>query len=173
MTISLWLNPKEHFTSNTATAMRLFSSREATGTDGIQLLLNRSSTNVYTIQLSYYYDGSWKTKNLNGNSGEPANTFAIDSWRHIVAVFDGSNISVFFDGTLSRSFPGQLTESLIGSPNDSDATFTLGASNNGTNTVNKNVYIDSVEIVENLTIDANQAATLFADSTRQTSITDV
>jgi hypothetical protein len=178
MTISLWFNPKEHFTSNNLTTMRLFSSRETSGTDGVQLLVKRSSTNFYTIQLSYYYNGAWRTKNLNGNSGESAASFAIDSWRHIVAVFDGSDILVFLDGVYSAGVAGfsvsnQLTESLIGSPNDSSATFTLGASNDGSNTVDKNVYIDSVEIAENLTIDASQATTLFADSTRQTSIRDV
>ena len=158
--------------------MRLFSSRETSGTDGVQLLVKRSSTNFYTIQLSYYYDGAWRTKNLNGNSGESAASFTIDSWRHIVAVFDGSDILVFLDGVFIDGVAGfsvssQLTESLIGSPNDSSATFTLGASNDGSNTVDKNVYIDSVEIAENLTIDASQATTLFADSTRQTSIRDV
>ena len=178
MTISLWFNPKEHFTSNNLTTMRLFSSRETSGTDGVQLLVKRSSTNFYTIQLSYYYNGAWRTKNLNGNSGESAASFTIDSWRHIVAVFDGSDILVFLDGVYSAGVAGfsvssQLTESLIGSPNDSSATFTLGASNDGSNTVDKNVYIDSVEITENLTIDASQATTLFADSTRQTSIRDV
>ena len=178
MTISLWFNPKEHFTSNNLTTMRLFSSRETSGTDGVQLLVKRSSTNFYTIQLSYYYDGAWRTKNLNGNSGESAASFTIDSWRHIVAVFDGSDILVFLDGVFIDGVAGfsvssQLTESLIGSPNDSSATFTLGASNDGSNTVDKNVYIDSVEIAENLTIDASQATTLFADSTRQTSIRDV
>jgi hypothetical protein len=172
MTISLWFNPKEHFTSSTETIMRLFSSREASGTDGVQLLLKRSSSNFYTIQLSYYYNGSWRTKNLNGNSGESASSFAINSWRHIVAVFDGSDILVFLDGSEARSLPGELTESLIGSPNDSDATFTLGASNNGTNTVNKNVYIDSVEIVQNVVLTEHQVNAMSTDSTRQTTIAE-
>ena len=100
-TISLWVQP------STITSGTLFSAENTSSQDLCAVRINASGRMVYTMT-----NASSVTNTVSSNSALAAN-----SWVHITTTYDGTNMRLFVDGTLTNTTASSGT-TITGTPRD-------------------------------------------------------
>ena len=92
-TVSAWIYP-----NITGQSQSILGKGDGVTATSSEYILQYNLTAADTKKISLYLNGAWRTSN-NGN-------VIINQWSHVTAVFDGTNVSFYFNGVLDSSVSG-------------------------------------------------------------------
>jgi len=144
-TISMWIN-FEHITGSSI--MSVFTSGSSTS-DRIEIVFNSLS------EVRFGVNGSISSCSFNISS--PTNYRSTDAWHNIVCTYDGTNVTLFFDGSQKATTTSSVPSS-TSSTHGNDAT--VGRRTLGGGSFYFNGYIDEVAIW-NAKLDSNDITDIY------------
>jgi len=144
-TISMWIN-FEHITGSSI--MSVFTSGSSTS-DRIEIVFNSLS------EVRFGVNGSISSCSFNISS--PTNYRSTDAWHNIVCTYDGTNVTLFFDGSQKATTTSSVPSS-TSSTHGNDAT--VGRRTLGGGSFYFNGYIDEVAIF-NSALTAEQITNIY------------